>query len=132
MKFKKFILKTNTDNRRTLIAMELKDCIDFEVKRIYYFYDIKKEAGGHCHKIEKELFICERGEAVLEIDDGSGLKDISLKQNEAVYIDSYVWHKFKNVSSDMMVLALSSTNYNPSREDYIENYQDFLKIRQGH
>ncbi|MEK7509056.1 MAG: FdtA/QdtA family cupin domain-containing protein [Patescibacteria group bacterium] len=146
MKFKKFTLKPNIDNRRTLTALELKDYIDFEVKRIYYFYDIKKEAGlpaepagatepngsasdrkagGHCHKIEKELFICEQGEAVLEIDDGEGLKDILLKQNEAVYVDSRVWHRFKSASADVLVLALSSTNYNPNREDYVETYEEF-------
>ena len=146
MKFKKFTLKPNIDNRRTLTALELKDYIDFEVKRIYYFYDIKKEAGlpaepagapepngsasdrkagGHCHKVEKELFICEQGEAVLEIDDGGGLQGISLKQNEAAYVDSRVWHRFKSASADVLVLALSSTNYNPNREDYVETYEEF-------
>lgn len=125
--FKKFTLKPNIDNRRTLTALELKDYIDFDVKRIYYFYHIKKEAGGHCHKVEKELFICEQGEAILEIDEGEGLKDVFLKQNEAVYIDSYVWHRFKSASTDVLVLALSSTNYNPNREDYIEIYEEFKK-----
>ena len=127
MKFKKFTLKPNIDNRRTLTALELKDYIDFEVKRIYYFCNIKKEAGGHCHKVEKELFVCEQGEAVLEIDEGGGVKDIPLKQNEAAYVDNHVWHRFKSASADVLLLALSSTNYNPSREDYIEDYQDFTK-----
>ncbi len=125
--FKKFNLKPNIDNRRTLTALELKDYVDFEVKRIYYFYDIKNEAGGHCHKVEKELFICQRGETILEIDEGDGLKDIPLKQNEAVYVGNYVWHRFKSASPDVMILALSSTNYNPSREDYIETYQEFFE-----
>ena len=49
--------------------------------------------------------------------------------SSAMYVTNYVWHQFTNFSSDAILLALSSTNYNPNRSDYIEDYDAYLKIR---
>lgn len=132
--FQKFTLKSfrgQTDGY-DLIPVELKDYIDFEVKRIYYINDVnqdKEKTGSHCHKDEKEFFIILNGSATAIIDQGNGLEEINLKVNDAIYVDSYVWHHFKNIHKDSIILALSSTNYNPDRSDYIEDYDDYVKIR---
>jgi hypothetical protein len=46
----------------------------------------------------------------------------------AIYTGEYVWHHFKDFSTDAILLALSSTNYNPDRSDYIEDYEEYKKI----
>lgn len=125
---KKHLLKPNIDKRRSLVALELKDYLDFEVKRVYYFYDIKS-AGGHCHKVEKEFFICLHGRVIFEIDEGKGLEEVDLWENEAIYVKNYVWHRVVTASAEAIVLALSSTNYDHNREDYITDYEEFKKLR---
>lgn len=115
-----------------LTPIELKDFIDFEVKRIYYLNQVNDDGvftGAHCHHNEKELFIVINGSATLVLDRGQGLEEITLNANQSVFIDSYIWHHFKDISKDTIILALSSTNYSPDRSDYIESYEDYLKIR---
>jgi uncharacterized RmlC-like cupin family protein len=46
----------------------------------------------------------------------------------AIYVPAFVWHQFKDFSEDAILLAISSTNYNPDRSDYIEDYEEFKKI----
>lgn len=110
--------------------VEFKDYIDFEAKRIYFITGIKgkKQSGAHCHKIEAELFILIQGTCTAVIDHGEGQKEISMKSpTSAMYVGEYVWHHFKDFSDDTILLAVSSTNYNPNREDYIEDYAEYQK-----
>jgi mannose-6-phosphate isomerase-like protein (cupin superfamily) len=113
-----------------LIPLELKNFIDFEVKRIYFAKNFNANTNAHCHKIEKELFTVIKGQTTATVDNGQGIKYIKMSENEinCIYIDNYVWHQFINNSSNLILLALSSTNYSPDRSDYIENYQKFQKI----
>lgn len=129
MEFKKFTLKTHTDARHSLVPLELKDYIDFEVKRVYYFYDMRQPTSAHCHKIEQEFFVCLTGSLIAIIDRGAGKEELPLKQNEAIYVSAYVWHGFKEAAPGTIILALSSTNYDASREDYIDNYEEYLNLR---
>jgi mannose-6-phosphate isomerase-like protein (cupin superfamily) len=126
---KSFLGKTGDFN---LIPVELKDFINFDVKRIYYINEINKEnvlTGAHCHKIEEEFFLILNGSATLVIDKGNGLEDINLKTNDAIYLGAYVWHHFKDMEKGTILLALSSTNYSADRSDYIEDYNEYLQIR---
>lgn len=127
--FKKFILPTRSDQRFSLTPIELKDYIDFEVKRLYYLYDIKEASSQHCHKIEHELFICAAGAFSAVIDQGKGLEELLMRPNEAILVPAYVWHGFKDAAEGALIIALSSTNYNPSREDYIDNYEEYINLR---
>jgi len=115
-----------------LTPVELNNFIDFEVKRIYYINQIIADnvfTGAHCHHNEKEFFMVLNGSATIVLDQGNGLEEIQLVMNQGIFIDSYIWHHFKNISNGTIILALSSTNYSPDRNDYIENYDDYLKIR---
>lgn len=110
--------------------LELKDYIDFEVKRVYYFSDIKGKTGAHCHKVEKELFVMVQGECTAVIDQGNGLEEHKLTApSSAIYVDNYVWHHFRDCSDDAIILAISSTNYSADRSDYIEDYEEFKKTK---
>lgn len=121
--FKKMDLKIVKNERAIYSFAELKDLIDFEVKRVYFLQDFHADTGQHCHKIEKELFIMQRGTCTAIIDRGNGKEDVVLSgPGDAIYVGAYVWHGFKDFSTDAVLMALSSTNYNPDRSDYVEDY----------
>lgn len=129
--FLKFELKTFQSRGYKLTPVELKDVVPFEAKRIYYFQDAPEgiQTGEHSHKIEEEVFIQMRGSSTAIIDRGSGKEELQMQgPNDAIYVPNFVWHGFKNMSPDSVILAVSSTNYNPSREDYVEDYEEFKKV----
>ena len=133
-KYKLFSLKNIPTKNFLMTALELKDYIDFEVKRIYFITCGvgDKLTGSHAHRQdEDELFICVQGSATAVVDDGNGLQEVTLTGlSNAIYIPHMVWHHFKDLSDDVVICAVTSTNYDPSRADYIENYQEFTKLTQ--
>lgn len=127
-KFKKYELKNIPTARFTMNPIELKEYIDFEVKRVYFITNPSGPTGSHYHKVEEEFFVMVQGTATAVIDYGNGLEEISMKApSSGIYVGSFVWHQFKDFSPDAILLALSSTNYNPDRSDYVEDYQEFKK-----
>lgn len=128
--FQKFTLKNISTDRSIMTPLELKDYIDFEVKRVYFVTEPKDETGGHCHKEEVEFFIMIQGSCTAIIDKGNGKEDISFEgPRDGLYVPNFVWHGFRDFSDDAILLALSSTNYKPDRSDYIEDYDEYMKIR---
>ncbi|KKU19864.1 MAG: dTDP-6-deoxy-3,4-keto-hexulose isomerase [Microgenomates group bacterium GW2011_GWF1_46_12] len=132
MRYKLFSLKNIQAPNFSMTALELKEYIDFPVKRIYFISHPKgdKNTGSHCHlQDETEMFIQVAGSCTIVVDDGGGLTDIQLNSlQNAIYIPTKVWHHFKNMSYDCIILALTSTNYDPARTDYCENYEEFQKL----
>ena len=124
-KFKTFKLPIHADERFTLIPLEVMEHAPFEVKRVYAIVDGKLPSGSHCHKIEEEVFFCVRGVTVAQIDEGSGMKDVVLKPGDAMYVGTYIWHHFETWQPGTVMVAVSSTPYNPKREDYITDYEEF-------
>lgn len=127
--FKKYKFSDFVASDLVLTPVELKDYIDFEVKRIYYVKNIAKKTGTHCHYKEDELFILLQGSLTAVIDQGGGIEEIPMNPSEGIFVGHYVWHGFINPSSDALLLAISSTNYNSDRSDYLEDYDEYLKIR---
>lgn len=128
LKFEKTKIKTLQNEKAAYGVIELKDFIDFEVKRVYYIYDCKQATGQHCHKEEKEFFVMQKGVCIAIIDSGAGKEDVRLETGDAIYVGSYVWHGFKDFTDDAIVLALSSTNYSEDRSDYVEDYEEYKKL----
>lgn len=127
--FKQFEIKKIETPKFIMSPVELKEYIDFDVKRIYFITEPKDVTGAHCHKIEEEFFILQKGTCTAVIDKGEGLEEIKMTApTSAMYVPAFVWHHFKDFSSDAVLLALSSTNYNPERSDYIEDYEEFKKV----
>jgi len=126
-KFRQFSVLVRKDERFSLIPLEVTEHVPFEVKRVYAIVDGKLPSGSHCHKQEEEVFFCVRGQAVAQIDEGSGMKDVVLKPGDAMYVGAYVWHHFETWDKGTVVVAVSSTVYNPEREDYITDYEEFKR-----
>ena len=128
--FAQYTLKNMQTPRFVMNPVELKDYIDFDVKRVYFITNPKDNSGEHIHYIEKEFFIMIQGTCTAIIDKGQGKEEMPMKgPTSALYVPNYVWHGFKNFSTDAILLALSSTNYNPDRSDYLEDYEKYLTLR---
>jgi len=133
-KFSQYTIDRIPTDSYIMNPAELHEFFDFDVKRVYFITETEADTGSHCHKQEQEFFIMVQGSCTAEIDRGKGLEEFEMSgpsesDADAIYVDNYVWHHFKDFSEEAILLALSSTNYDPSRRDYIEDYQDYLEIR---
>lgn len=129
LKFRRFELKAIQSPKSLLVPIELKDFIDFEVKRVYFITHPRTGVGFHCHKIEKEFFVMQQGSCVAGIDRGNGIEKFEMEEpGSAIYVGNYVWHQFENLSDDAILLALSSTNHNLDRSDYIDDYDEYKRF----
>lgn len=127
-----FSLKSVPAPNFLMTALELKDFINFEVKRVYFLSKPinDKKTGQHCHiKDEDELFVMVAGSCTMILDDGHGLEEVTLKAPiTAVRVPHLVWHGFKDMSDDAVIMAVSSTNYDPTRADYCQDHDAFLEL----
>lgn len=126
--FRKVALKTLQNERASYTFNELKEYIDWEVKRVYWIRDCKQKTGEHCHFVENEFFIMVVGTCTAIIDCDNGKEDVPMAPSEGLVIGHHVWHGFKDFSSDAVLLAISSTNYGEDRSDYCEDYERYREI----
>lgn len=131
-RYKVFTLKNIQAPNFLMTPLELKDYLGFEVKRVYMLSNPigPKETGNHAHRQdEDELFIQLQGSCTISVDDGHGMEDIKLVgPSTAIFVPHMVWHGFNHLSDDSIIFALTSTNYDPTRADYIEKYDEFKKL----
>jgi len=118
-----------TDNRGNLTFIEGNKHIPFEIKRVYYLYDVPggEERGGHAHKRLQQFIVAASGSFDIILDDGYERKKFHLNRSYyGVYIPSMIWREMNNFSSGSVCLVLASEYYD--EEDYIRKYQEFLQI----
>ncbi len=114
------------DVRGNLSVIE-KDTIPFDIKRVYYLYDVPSDAyrGGHAHKEQLELLIALSGSFEVTLDDGKSKRSIILnKPNKGLLIPKGIWRELQDFSSGSVCLVLASDVFD--EEDYIRDYNDFL------
>lgn len=123
-------LKRITDNNGSISVVQNSLDIPFDVKRIYYLYDIPSgsERGGHAHKDLQQLIIAASGSFDIILDDGQHKTTINLNRpNVGLLLPPGLWRELNNFSSGSICLVLASHEY--SEGDYIRHYQDFLKYK---
>ena len=104
--------------------------IPFEIKRVFYIYDIPggKDRGAHAHKVCKQLLIAASGGFDVFLDDGINKKTVTLNRPYlGLYIIPGMWRELLNLSSGSISLVLASDYYNEN--DYIRKYEDFLNFK---
>lgn len=100
--------------------------IPFDVKRIYYLYDVPSGAlrGGHAHKELEQYIIAASGSFDVILFDGKNKKKFTLnKPNLALYVVPGMWREIDNFSSGSISMVLASQLYD--EKDYIRNYNEF-------
>ncbi len=116
-----------SDRRGNLSFIEGKKHIPFEIKRIYYIYDIPGDSAraGHAHKNLHQLMIAISGSFDITLDDGVNKKTICLrKPYEGLYIPPMTWRDLTNFSSGSVCLVLASDYFDES--DYYRDYHEFI------
>ncbi|WP_304144093.1 FdtA/QdtA family cupin domain-containing protein [Mesoflavibacter zeaxanthinifaciens] len=117
------------DVRGNLSVVE-KDTIPFDIKRVYYLYDVPSDAyrGGHAHKEQLELLIALSGSFEVTLDDGVNKNSVILnKPNKGLLIPKGIWRELQDFSSGSVCLVLASDVFD--EEDYIRDYNDFLSSK---
>lgn len=103
--------------------------IPFDVKRIFYIYDIPggEDRGAHAHKECHQFLIAVSGSFEIEMDDGINKRTISLNRPYfGLHIPPGIWAAEKGFSSGSVCLVLASHKY--QEVDYIRKYEDFLNL----
>ena len=102
--------------------------LPFDVKRVYYLYDIPTNStrGGHAHYELEQYVIAASGSFVFVLDDGVERKEVFLNRpNKALHIKQGIWREMKDFSGGSVCLVLASMEYKES--DYIHNYDEFKR-----
>lgn len=109
------------------IAVIENTTIPFEIKRVYYLYDVPSSAqrGGHAHKKLTQILIALSGSFDVVLNDGNSIEKVTLnKPDKGLLITSNTWRELENFSSGAVCLVLASETF--SEEDYIRNFDDFM------
>lgn len=124
--------KHHSDRKGNLSVIENFKDIPFDIKRIYYLYDVPggEERGAHAHKQLFQLMIAASGSFDVVLDDGSNKRTFTLNRPyQGLIVYPGMWRELKNFSSGSVCLVMASNTY--CEEDYIRNYHLFLNYRQS-
>jgi dTDP-4-dehydrorhamnose 3,5-epimerase-like enzyme len=120
---------SDPDGRGNLSVVE-KDLLPFEIKRVYYLYDVPSNStrGGHAHIELKQCLIALSGSFDVVLDDGSQKKVVTLNRpNKGLIIPTGIWRELENFSSGGVCLSLVSDVY--KEDDYIREYDRFKSLK---
>lgn len=122
MKLKKFGGKYGN-----LVPIEGTADIPFEIKRVYYIYDVPEHIrrGFHSHNKLHQVLICVNGSVKIAVKNGEEEEIIELKDpSEGLYIGPLVWREMYDFSQGAVLLVLASEYY--TEDDYIRNFDHYL------
>ncbi|WP_288360312.1 FdtA/QdtA family cupin domain-containing protein [uncultured Bacteroides sp.] len=120
------------DRRGNLSIIEELKNVPFEIKRVYWIYDVPggEVRGGHAYKENEEFIVALSGSFDVSLDNGDGSGETVYPLNRSyygVYVPKGVWRRMENFSTNSLALVLSSTSYEP--EDYLFDYEDFINMK---
>lgn len=104
--------------------------IPFNVKRVYYLYDVPsgESRGGHAHYELEQFIIAASGSFDVVLDDGTNKRRVSLNRPHlALHVVPGLWRELDNFSSGSICMVLASNSY--EERDYIRDYKIFLSLK---
>lgn len=122
--------KHHSDRKGNLTVVENGETMPFDVKRVYYIYDIPggEGRGAHAHRNLEQLIIAASGSFTVTLDDGKNKRSFFLNRPyQGLYVKPGMWRDLVDFSSGAVAMVLASEVY--QQEDYIRDYQSFLQFR---
>lgn len=116
--------------RGDLTFIEQNEHVPFEIKRVYYLYDVPSGAtrAAHAHRNLEQVYISLSGSMDVHLDDGFHKKTFHLNRpHYGLYLPSGMWRSIDNFSSNSVLMVLTNELYNEA--DYIRDYDDYLTFR---
>ena len=123
-------LRKISDPRGNLTPIEGGEDIPFDIKRVYYLYDVPggESRGAHAHYELQQLIVAATGSFSITLDDGKNKKSFSLNRSYyGLLIVPGIWRDLDDFSSGSVCLVLASEHYDAA--DYIRDYDAFLKYK---
>ena len=117
------------NNKNVNIGVVENETIPFEIKRVYYLFDVPSGAkrGGHAHKKLKQVLIAISGSFDVVLKDGKTKEIITLNRpDKGLLIENNIWRELENFSSGSVCLVLASEEF--SEDDYIRSYKEYLSF----
>jgi hypothetical protein len=117
-----------SDPRGNLTFIEANRHIPFDIRRVYYLYDVPggAERGGHAHKALSQLIIAISGSFDVVLQDGCITKRYHLNRSySGLYVCPMIWRELDNFSSGSVCMVIASNDYDES--DYFRDYNEYLK-----
>jgi hypothetical protein len=114
------------DPRGNLTFVESGRHVPFDIKRVYYLYDVPggAERGGHAHKNLRQLIVAMSGSFDVHLDDGRAKKMVHLNRSyNGLFVCPMIWREISNFSSGAVCLVLASNFYDD--DDYYRDYAQF-------
>ena len=115
------------DNDGWLAALEPHKDVPFDIRRVYYLYDVPggSERGGHAHKALFQLIIAISGSFDIHLDDGFEKKSVHMNRSyQGLFVCPMIWREIDNFSSGAVCMVLASDYYDEL--DYYRNYHQFV------
>ena len=122
--------KHHSDRKGNLTVVENGVTLPFDVKRVYYLYDIPggESRGSHAHKELEQLIIAASGSFKVTLDDGKVKRTFFLNRPyQGLYVKPGMWRDLEDFSSGAVCMVLASEVY--QAEDYIRDYDEFENWR---
>lgn len=116
------------DARGNLTFVEGNEHIPFDIKRVYYLYDVPGGAarGGHAHKNLQQIIIALSGSFDVLLDDGFDTKTYTLNRAfQGLYLSNMIWRELDNFTSGAVCMVLASERYDEN--DYYRDYEEFIE-----
>lgn len=117
-----------TDPRGNLTFIEGDRHIPFDIRRVYYLYDVPggAERGGHAHKNLNQLIVAMSGSFDVVLNDGREKRRFHLNRSYyGLYVCPMIWRELDNFSSGSVCMVLASNLYD--EDDYYREYEQFLQ-----
>ena len=122
--------KHHSDRKGNLTVVQNGETLPFDVKRVYYLYDVPggESRGSHAHRELEQLIVAASGSFTVVMDDGINKKTFFLNRPyQGLYVKPGLWRDLEDFSSGAVCMVLASEIY--QKEDYIRDYQEFLVFR---
>ena len=119
------------DVRGNLTPIEGGVDVPFDIKRVYYLYDVPggESRGAHAHKELYQLIVAANGSFTVTLDDGHEKKSFNLNRSYyGLLVVPGIWRDLDGFSSGAVLLCLASEHYDAA--DYIRDYDDFIAYKQ--
>lgn len=126
---KQISLPKISDPRGNLSFIEGGQHIPFDIKRVYYLYDVPggSDRGSHAHKTLHQFIVAMSGSFDVVLDDGREKKRFHLNRSYyGLYVCPMMWRDLDNFSSGAVCMVLASTHYDAA--DYIRDYGQFVQL----
>ncbi|MBD5355456.1 MAG: WxcM-like domain-containing protein [Bacteroides sp.] len=120
----------HTPRRGNLTVVENGITVPFNVRRVFYLYDVPggHGRGGHAHRLQSQLIVAASGSFSVTLDDGKVKRTFLLNHPyQGLLVVPGIWNTLEDFSSGAVCMVLASDLYDEN--DYIRSYEEFLSLK---